>query len=258
MHETPSTNVPRRSAQTLRPVFDAAWDASQAADGREDITAVFFELADWRPWLDTAAGLLDDAERGRVGRKQRPGDRDELALTYALHRLVLGRALRTEPGLVPLRRDAAGRPCLPDDELHTSLSHADGVVAVVVSRHGAVGVDIERATRAADMNAIAERVWDPNEACSLIGLPQTQQAAALLELWVRKEALLKAAGIGLALEMNSFPAPADQEVTLPAASGARAIIRMLDIGPAYVAAIAVASVPMPAIRSCWLQPEDPD
>ena len=109
MHERPSVKAPWRSAQTLRPVFDAAWDANHGADGREGITVVCFDLAGWRPWLEDAAEVLDDAERQRVSRKQRVGDREELTLAYALHRLVLGRALRTEPGLVPLRRDGAGR-----------------------------------------------------------------------------------------------------------------------------------------------------
>jgi 4'-phosphopantetheinyl transferase len=255
---------PTRAAQ-LRAVFDAAWrradgrDAGESALARsasQGSLAVFFDLDAWRPWLDDARLLLDDAEHARVQRKQRARDREELALGYGLHRLVLARLLQRDPAQVALGRDTLGRPCLPDDELHTSLSHADGAVAVAVGHGGCVGIDLERATRAAELPGIAERVWHPDEAPALASLPETQRAAALLALWVRKEALLKAAGIGLAREMDSFRAPAGEVLALPATGatdGADAIVYMLEVGPDWVAAIAgpPASTPFAA----WLHPQ---
>jgi 4'-phosphopantetheinyl transferase len=255
------------AAAGLRRAFDSAWqqagfavDGGKAQDtgGGRRLLALFFDLAAWRPWLHEALPLLDAAEQARVHRKHRPGDRDELALAYALHRLVLGGVLGQDPAAVALGRDASGRPCLPGDALHTSLSHADGFAAVAISGHGAVGIDVELATRAADMPAIADHVWHPDEARVLAALPQPEQATALLRLWVRKEALLKAAGIGLSREMHSFVAPAEQALPLPLADGGdgvvRAVVRMLDVGPAWLAALA--SVDGNGPQVAWLQPSD--
>ena len=255
------------AAAGLRRAFDRAWQQAgiavdggnaQDPDAGHTLLALFFDLAAWRPWLHEALSLLDDAEQARVHRKHRPGDRDELALAYALHRLVLGSVLGEDPAAVVLGRDAAGRPCLPGDALHTSLSHADGFVAVAISGQGVVGIDVELATRAADMPAIADHVWHPDEAKALAALPQPEQATALLRLWVRKEALLKAAGIGLSREMHSFVAPAGQPLPLPLADGGdgvvRAVVRMLDVGPAWLAALA--SVDGNGPQVAWLQPSD--
>ena len=264
-HRFPADAGDPTRAAGLRATFAAAWrlhDASGAGNGgvlehhaTHGVLAVLFDLAAWQPWLGDAQLLLDEAELDRVRRKQRASDRDELALGYALHRLVLGHVLQRAPAQVPLGRDLLGRPCLPGDELHTSLSHADAAVAVAVSRRGCVGIDLELATRAAQLPEIAERVLHPAEVAAFARLPQAQLAAALLSLWVRKEALLKAAGIGLAREMETFQAPADLPVAMPAADGpdgADAVVHMLGVGPDWVAAIA--SLPMLAIKTVWLQP----
>lgn len=63
---------------------------------------------------------------------------------------------------------------------------------------------------------------------------------ALLRLWVRKDALLKAAGIGLSWGLPSFVAPTDQPLALPLADGGdspeKVVIRVLDVGPLWLAA----------------------
>ena len=46
-----------------------------------------------------------------------------------------------------------------------------------------------------------------DELAALANLSDDARGRALLDLWVRKEALLKAAGIGLECEMETFPAP---------------------------------------------------
>jgi len=237
----------------LRAAFDGAWHRMHQVGADDDILALFFDLAAWRPWLDEALRLLDGAEQERVQRRQRVRDREDLALAYALHRLVLGGVLQRDAAQVVLSRDTLGRPWLPGDQLQTSLSHADGFAAVAVGGRGPVGIDLELARRAADMHEIAERVCHPSEARALAELPQAQRAQALLALWVRKEALLKAAGIGLARAMESFEAPTDRVLPLPVADGGEAIIRMLDIGPAWVAAVAGrAGV---SVRAGWLHPQ---
>lgn len=244
------------------PLADAFHDAWGRAGGRRlddsaahGVLALFFASAAWWPWLDEARTLLDGAELDRVARKRRPRDGDELALAYGLHRLVLGRVLARDPRAVPLGRDALGRPCLPDDHPQTSLSHAEGVAAIAVSLHGPVGIDVEPAARAAHIDEVAAAVLHPAERAALGAVPAGDRDAALLALWVRKEALLKAAGIGLAREMDGFRAPEGVPVPLPAVAGpdgADTVLRMVDAGPGWLAA--VACPPGVAPDAAWLRP----
>lgn len=203
-----------------------------------------FDLRDWDAWTADAYDLLDAAERGRVGKRRSPAQRDELALAYALHRLLLGSELRCDPARVPIGRDAAGCPRVFGSTVATSLSHAGGAVAVAVSTAGPVGVDIEASARAKVMPEIAERILHRAETAGTAG--------ELLALWVRKEALLKAAGTGLMREMRSFAAPEWVSLALP--DGRRCRVSMLELGAQWTAAIA--STPGVSIDCRWLRPVD--
>ncbi|WP_158985501.1 4'-phosphopantetheinyl transferase family protein [Lysobacter panacisoli] len=213
----------------------------------ERCTVAVVELREWQPWLDDAWGLLDASERQRVSQRRIPADREALALTYALHRLFVANAIAVPPASVSIGRDANGCPWLPGHELHgralhTSLSHADGVAAFALCARGPVGVDIEAAFRAGELPGIAASVCHPSELQSLAGFPEPAYSRALLSLWVRKEALLKAEGIGLAREMNTFRASAGE--TFPLTGRTRddtacsVRLAMLDIGERWTAAVA--------------------
>lgn len=213
----------------------------------------FISCADWAPWLPQAAGLLDAQERGRVARKRRAGDRELTTLAYACHRLLLAAVLDRPPERVPLRRDAQGCPRLDGDVAWTSLSHADGLIALAVSGGGRVGIDIEPLARTAEMPEIAASVAHPREMAALSALPEPQRATELLALWVRKEALLKAAGIGLAQTMASFEAPPDTPLALPGGGQTGKMrIRMLEGHGAWMAAVATGEAE--PVASAWLRP----
>ena len=183
-------------------------------------------------------------------RRHAASDRDQLALGYALHRLLLGHVLGLEPANVPIGRDEAGCPRLAGALLSTSLSHADRALALAITATGPVGVDIEPLSRASVMPEIAGRVCHPAEAAEIAKLSEPALCEALLALWVRKEAFLKAAGIGLQREMPTFAAPDSAVLALP--GGEMTQVRMLDAGAHWVAA--VAGAPDVVIESAWLRP----
>lgn len=206
------------------------------------------DLRDWHPWLDDAWALLDVPERERVGLRRFATDRESLALSYALHRLFVAAATDRSPGAVHIARDAEGCPELRGQDgaananLWTSLSHGDGVAAFALSACGPVGIDIEACVRAAELPGIAQNVCHPSELQSLRGFPEPAYSRALLALWVRKEALLKAEGIGLARAMDSFLAAAGGEYPLTGRTRETAAcsvrLAMLDVGERWTAAVA--------------------
>ena len=98
-----------------------------------------------------------------------------------------------------------------------------------------VGVDIEReAPERADLD-VARRMFTPDEALALEGMPPALRCRAFFALWTAREAYTKAIGRGLQAMGDTPPAGWT--------------VRQLALGPAYAGAVAVERG-AEAVR-CW-------
>ena len=88
-----------------------------------------------------------------------------------------------------------GQPWLPEyPQVRVSLAHTVGGVAVAVS-DAPVGLDLERLGRPV-RPGLADRFFTPAER------EYARDGARVLEVWTRKEALLKREGIGLRMRLG--------------------------------------------------------
>ncbi|KAF1718198.1 hypothetical protein CSC74_04725 [Pseudoxanthomonas yeongjuensis] len=214
-----------------------AWALPSQEWCSQPLVVALADVRDWKSYLPDASALLDAAESLRMRRKRRQDDREVLTVAYALHRLLLGRILGMDPMAVPLWRDAAGCPRVGDNLVHTSLSHAGDWIALAVSRTGPVGVDIEPLVRMDLLPEMADAICTRSEHAAIEALAIDRRGRALLALWVRKEALLKAAGTGLSVEMSSFSAP-EGSVRAMSELGGCAWLEMLETDSTCLAALA--------------------
>lgn len=116
-----------------------------------------------------------------------------------------------------------------------SISHTGEVTLVALSSAGAVGVDVERSEAAAFAGLAAVALHPAEEAGSVRDLTTT---------WVRKEALLKATGRGLAVDPARIrlAGPGEPPALLEwPLAGPRPPVQMYDVEtvPGHVAAVAV-------------------
>ena len=172
------------------------------------VWALIADSTEWNPWRDQAWQMLDGAERSRVERMRSLEARETLVIAYALHRLLLGRFLDMPAQSVPVWRDSLGCPRVGEGLASASLSHAGTLIALAAGPSRPLGVDIEPASRATVMAEIAESICQPAELDAILALPAGDRAPALLSLWTRKEAILKALGIGFSQgDMTGFAVP---------------------------------------------------
>jgi 4'-phosphopantetheinyl transferase len=80
---------------------------------------------------------------------------------------------------------------------------------MAVVGEGRVGIDAERHLRLAELDRLAGKVLCPQELALLLGLPEQDRTAWFLRAWVRKEAVLKLTGYGLALPLRAIDARSD-------------------------------------------------
>ena len=95
-----------------------------------------------------------------------------------------------------------GKPVLEDQQsgphsLRFNLSHSHGRMLVAVANGRDVGVDLEQVRNNFEPLKLAERFYTQAEYESIKSQPVPEQAVQFTRLWVAKEALLKAQGVGI-------------------------------------------------------------
>ena len=141
---------------------------------------------------------------------------------------------------MPLAVTAEGQPRLPGRALATSLSHSGNMVAFAVCVAETVGVDIEQVPSRIDLEALVPMFCTQDEFFQVQGQGRNLRNRRLMELWTRKEALLKAFGVGLLTDPATTPAPAHEVLWPPPAAQHYPACHTRNIGPRdqWIAAIA--------------------
>jgi 4'-phosphopantetheinyl transferase len=116
---------------------------------------------------------------------------------------------------------------------------------IAITRVGAIGVDVEALTPFGDLAAVARRWFSPTEQAALSALPPDRRLAGFYRLWTRKEAVVKALGLGMTLPLDRFSVSAAPARLTDATDPRLRDLALLDIplaGP-YVAALAIRGRP---------------
>jgi 4'-phosphopantetheinyl transferase len=156
--------------------------------------------------LDECRFILAPEERQRVDLLALQRHRNERLLARATLRKALSDLTGLSPSTWQFRKNAHGRPEIeaPSDHRHLkfSVSHADGLIACLLSWHREVGLDVEPIQQVDGMLDIADRYFARCETVSLRALPGHEQGRRFLELWTLKESYLKARGLGLSIPLT--------------------------------------------------------
>jgi len=93
-----------------------------------------------------------------------------------------------------------GKPCIPDFGVFFNVSHTNSSFLIGISVSGRIGTDIEQLNGDENIQEISSIAFTDNEKISFV------DEAGFLKTWTHKEALLKAAGLGLTNDLHNFDA----------------------------------------------------
>jgi 4'-phosphopantetheinyl transferase len=187
-----------------------------------------------------AARSLTEEDQVRSTSLRFEDDRRRLAVS----RLVLSELVHTllpaSPECVIIDHPRGRAPRVCGQDLQLSLAHAGHVVVCAASPQP-VGVDVEVLPAPTPPAALLERYLSPGERASLEKLSPPERSRAFLQIWVRKEAILKAGHVGMGIDLRLVDV-GGRSVAVP---GVIPQLRLTDInlGPEAVAAVASHSSP---------------
>lgn len=206
-----------------------------------EASVLVFDADGYASDVAAAAELLDARERARAARFRYQRDRNTYTVAHAVWRIALSHCLGVPAEDVPLTPTSDGQPRLAGCALSTSLSHSGSLVAMSVSSAVTVGVDIESMPAKIDLDKLMPVFCTRSEAAEVRDLLPGCRRQRLMELWTRKEALLKAFGVGLLTDPAATPAPAHELLMPPphVTHYPACHTRNLGDGKAWIAAVAM-------------------
>ncbi len=183
-----------------------------------------------------AARLVSSAELARASRFFFERDRRRFLNCRAALREILSVYTGRAPERIEFRVNSFGKPST--SHVFFNLSHSHDFAMIAVSRTREVGIDVEKIDEKFMRDNIPQRFFPPNEVRKLQAMPFPTRTQAFFNCWTRKEAYVKARGLGLSLALSSF------EVTLAPGEPARFLrgaggwsIESIETKPGYAAAI---------------------
>lgn len=132
---------------------------------------------------------------------------NDSTLAEGILRCLLAPLCRALPHELTFARNPFGKPFLPRyPQLHFNQSHTQAAFAFAIAQGDEVGVDVEgNRGRVEHKRGVAKRFFHPDEADWLEQFcDEEAYVQAFIRIWTRKEAYLKALGLGLSKPLDSF------------------------------------------------------
>lgn len=205
------------------------------------------------PYRGVLREMLDASERRHVGQLAFDRDRARYEIAHGLLRVVLGKHLGKPPVTLAFAIGEHGKPRIENTyrgalDLSFNMSHTRDLVAVAVTRGRRVGVDIEQWVPAVDYNDLARCFFSPAEQAELLALRPCLRMPGFFACWTRKEAYVKALGLGLSAGLDYFDVGVDPLQRAPPITDRRAglrekwLVRDLALPAGYSGAVACAGL----------------
>lgn len=159
--------------------------------------------------------VLDAAERERAAALRTAALRRRFVVRRAARRHILADYLGIAPARIRFTQGPSGKPQPSSHEpWQINGSHREELAVLAVCADAPVGVDVEAlhpsvGPEADELDPLSHVMMSPAERAEFGALPTAPRRTALLTTWTRKEAVVKALGVGLSLPLDSFDVPVD-------------------------------------------------
>lgn len=157
--------------------------------------------------LERLATVLSKDEHARAAGFRFEHHRRRFVVRRAALRSILGAYGSVAPSAVDYRPGPWGKLELATADVSPlcfNASHSNDWALVAVTTRHRVGVDIEMVRDIAEQDDIERRFFSPAEVNELGGLEGPARVLGFYLAWTRKEALIKAIGLGLHMPLDCF------------------------------------------------------
>jgi 4'-phosphopantetheinyl transferase len=214
-----------------------------------------FEIHVWRiglAWPDVVVNslkvCLSGEETNRAASFHFARDQRRFVIHRAILRRLLASYLGSRAEVVRLLPGLNGKPFVSGQDMPEGIrfncSHSGDLGLIVIAQGCELGVDLEQHRHLNDAEDLAKAFFSDSEIKELNDLPRSLKTVGFFNCWTRKEAFVKAIGLGLSFPLNRFSVsltPGQPAALLDVAEDHEAMkkwtIASLDVGVDYSVAL---------------------
>jgi len=210
------------------------------------------------PWIHLLEECLSPEERRLTNHAINHHEKIARILGRATRRILISNYTGIPAARLTFSRSALGKPqpapATGLSHIRFNVSHSKDWLAFAVGNRLKVGVDLEYIDENFPAEEIATRFFTAKETAAIHDASAPQRNRLFFDIWVRKEAYLKAVGRGLLQQLNSFEVPTDSRATISANPEKDSdttnekeslwLFRDIHVAPDYAAAVVTCPPPL--------------
>jgi len=176
--------------------------------------------------------LLNGDEKLKVASFIRPEIQKKYIKTRGVLRKVLAKYLDIKPQEIDIQIAEHGKPFVENEELFFNLSHTANRLVIAVSNNSEIGIDLEQYKYRKNLQGLVKKCFSEEEKYFWESLSVQQQAMLFYQLWVRKEAFVKAIGRGIAVGLDQCvinPKQQTEFLSIPSEYGVAGDWKIVDV-----------------------------
>ncbi len=202
-----STQVGRQKMIQIHPLLDGPFrEASALNPGEIQVWRVSLAATPARERnlkAGLSAGELRQADGFHFAADQR-----RFIVRRAVLRCLLSAVLDLPPNQIRYVVGVHGKPALPNHlnpkGIRFSCTHSGDWALIALAVNGELGLDLEMHREIPEVQALTQSHFSAGEVAELTALPLTRQITGFFNGWSRKEAFVKAIGVGLSYPLSHF------------------------------------------------------
>lgn len=188
----------------------------------------FDEISD----IEEYYSFLADSEKERADQLKIKKVFEQFVLTRGRLRRNVAQQLSCTPQELIIDVAEKGKPYLKNFNYQFNVSHTQGSAIIALSPTIQLGIDMENINREVDIFGVAKQLFTKQEQDFIFN--ESDQKQAFFYVWTRKEALVKALGLGIYSDIKTVSIINKDEITI---KGQRWFIKELDLFEGYQSAL---------------------
>lgn len=165
-----------------------------------------FEFSAFKDDLDLYEKVLSNDEIKRADKFYFKIDRKRYIVTRSILRIIISKINRVPPQEIIFKFNEYGKPQLsaPVSGIYFNSSHSGNKGMTAITDIAEVGIDVEQHRKNMATEKIAKRFFSSKEVEEFTALQNNSKQTGFFNGWTRKEAFIKALGLGLAMPLKNF------------------------------------------------------